>query len=66
MLDELLKFDGLNAFETDVGIYECGNNKGYLSANLVVVMRDPDTRQFIKALIEVNNWQGSIKAIIGY
>ena len=51
-LDELLKRDGLNAFETDAGIFDCGNKHGLLSANLAVGMRDPDTRQVIKALIE--------------
>ena len=55
-LDELLKFDGLNAFETDAGIFECGNKQGYLSANLAVGMRDPITRQSIKALIEKSGW----------
>ena len=55
-LDELLKRDGLNAFETDAGIFDCGNKQGFLSANLVVGMRDPDTRQFIKALIGKNDW----------
>jgi UTP--glucose-1-phosphate uridylyltransferase len=29
-LDELLKLDGLNAFETDAGIFDCGNKKGFL------------------------------------
>jgi len=51
-LDGLLKRDGLNAFETDAGIFDCGNKQGLLSANLAVGMRDPDTRQVIKALIE--------------
>jgi UTP--glucose-1-phosphate uridylyltransferase len=55
-LDELLKRDGLNAFETDAEIFDCGNKQGYLSANLAVGMRDPDTRQAIKALIEKNDW----------
>ncbi len=55
-LDELLKLDRLNAFETDAGIYDCGNKQGLLSANLAVGMRDPDTRQAIKALIEKNDW----------
>ena len=55
-LDELLKFDGLNAFETDAGIFECGNKQGYRSANLAVGMRDPVTRQSIKALIEKSGW----------
>ena len=55
-LDELLKRDGLNAFETDAGIFDCGNKQGFLSANLAVGMRDPDTRQFIKALIQKSGW----------
>ena len=55
-LDELLKRDGLNAFETDAEIFDCGNKKGFLSANLAVGMRDPDTRQVIKALIEESGW----------
>ena len=40
-LDELLKRDGLNAVETDAGIFDCGNKQGFLSANLPVGMRDP-------------------------
>jgi UTP--glucose-1-phosphate uridylyltransferase len=55
-LDELLKSEGLNAFETDAGIFDCGNKQGYLSANLAVGMRDPDTRQSIKELIEKSGW----------
>jgi UTP--glucose-1-phosphate uridylyltransferase len=55
-LDELLKRDGLNAFETDAEIFDCGNKQGFLSANLAVGMRDPETRQLIKALIEKNDW----------
>ena len=55
-LDELLKHDGLNAFETDAGIFDCGNKQGFLSANLAVGMRDPDTRQLIKLLIEKSGW----------
>ena len=55
-LDELLKFEGLNAFETDAGIFDCGNKQGFLSANLAVGMRDPGNRQVIKALIEKSGW----------
>ncbi len=43
-LDELLKLDGLNAFETDAGIFDGGNKQGYLSANLALGMRDPQTK----------------------
>jgi UTP--glucose-1-phosphate uridylyltransferase len=55
-LDELLRRDGLNAFETDADIFDCGNKQGLLSANLAVGMRDPDTRRVIKALIESSGW----------
>jgi UTP--glucose-1-phosphate uridylyltransferase len=55
-LDELLKRDGLNALETDAGIFDCDNKQGFLSANLAVGMRDPDTRQVIKALIGKSRW----------
>jgi len=37
-LDGLLKLDGLNTFETDVGVFNCGNKRGFISANLAVVM----------------------------
>ncbi|MDA9282300.1 UTP--glucose-1-phosphate uridylyltransferase [Pseudomonadales bacterium] len=55
-LDELLKRDGLNAFETDAGIFDCGNKQGFLSANLAVGLRDPETKQVIKELIQKSNW----------
>lgn len=55
-LDELLQLGGLNAFETDAGVFDCGNKRGFLSANLAVGMRDPDTKLYIKTLIEKNAW----------
>ena len=55
-LDELLERDGLNAFETDAEIFDCGNKQGFLSANLAVGMRDPETRQVIKVLIDKSGW----------
>lgn len=51
-LDELLKADGLNALETDAGIYDCGNKYGFLSANLALGMRDPDARKAISYLLK--------------
>jgi len=45
-LDEPLKFDGLNAFETDAGIFNCGNRQGFLGADLALGMRDLDTRHY--------------------
>jgi UTP--glucose-1-phosphate uridylyltransferase len=55
-LDELLKTDGLNSLETDAGIHDCGNKQGFLSANLAVGMRDPETREEIKRLFEGSGW----------
>ena len=55
-LDELLKTDGLNSLETDAEIYDCGNKHGFLSANLAMGMRDPETREEIKRLFERNYW----------
>jgi UTP--glucose-1-phosphate uridylyltransferase len=56
VLNGLLKFDGLSAFETDAGIFDCGNKRGFLSANLAVRMRDPVTRQYLQALIQKSGW----------
>jgi len=55
-LDELLKLEGLNAFKTDAAIFDCGNKQGFLSANLAVGMRDPDTKRYLKAFIEKSGW----------
>jgi UTP--glucose-1-phosphate uridylyltransferase len=55
-LDELLKTDGLNSFETDASIHDCGNKQGFLSANLAVGMRDPETREEIKRLFDRSGW----------
>ena len=55
-LDELLKTDGLNSFETDAGIHDCGNKQGFLSANLSVGMRDPEIRDELKKLFEGSGW----------
>ena len=55
-LDELLKLDGLNALETDADIFDCGNKQGFLSANLAAGMRDPDTKEYMKAFIEKSGW----------
>ena len=55
-LDTLLVTDGLNAFETDAEVHDCGNKQGFLSANLAVAMRDPETKIVIKELIRSNGW----------
>ena len=47
-LDTLIKTGGLNAFETDATIFDCGNKQGFLGANLAVGLRDPDTRLYLE------------------
>tara|TARA_B110000003_G_scaffold86980_1_gene89074 strand:+ start:3816 stop:4712 length:897 start_codon:yes stop_codon:yes gene_type:complete len=55
-LVKLLDTDGLNALETDAEIHDCGNKQGFLSANLAVGMRDPETNLAIKKLFKSNSW----------
>jgi UTP--glucose-1-phosphate uridylyltransferase len=55
-LDGLLKLDGLNSFETDADIYDCGSKQGFLSANLAVGMRDAKTREVVKTLFKKSAW----------
>jgi UTP--glucose-1-phosphate uridylyltransferase len=52
-LDELLKLDGLNALETDAGVFDCGNKQGFLSANLSVGIRDPVTKKHLQCIFKV-------------
>ena len=51
-LDELLKSEGLNAFETDAATFDCGNKQGFLGANVAVGIQDPKIKSYLKALIE--------------
>ena len=55
-LDEIVKRDGLKAFETDWSIFDCGSKQDFLSTNLAVGMSNPETRPSIKALIDKNHW----------
>jgi UTP--glucose-1-phosphate uridylyltransferase len=43
-LDELLKSEGLNAFETDAATFNCGDKKGFLGPYVAVSMQDPKIR----------------------
>jgi UTP--glucose-1-phosphate uridylyltransferase len=55
-LDDILKTDGLNSFETDACIHDCGNKRGFISANLAMGMRDPIMREEIKKLFKRSGW----------
>lgn len=47
-LDELLKIDGLNAFQTDASTFDCGNKLGFLGANIAVGLRNPGVKAYIE------------------
>ena len=53
-LDMLIKEGGLNAFETDAAIYDCGSKQGFLGANLAIGLRDPDTRLYLEKFFGKN------------
>lgn len=46
----------LELLETDARHYDCGNKQGFLSANLAVGMRDPDTKKYLMVIIRENGW----------
>lgn len=49
-LEELLKIEGLNALETDAGIFDCSKKQEFLGANVAVGMRNPSTKRYLKLL----------------
>ena len=51
-LDELLKNEGLNAFETDAVTFDCGDKRGFLGASVAVGMQDPEIKRYLKILIQ--------------
>jgi UTP--glucose-1-phosphate uridylyltransferase len=52
-LDKLLKTDGLNAFETDAAVYDCGNKQGFLLANIAIGMRDPKLKISLSKILKL-------------
>ena len=50
-LDELIKIDGLNAFQIDASTFDCGNKLGFLGANIAVGLRNPEVKAYIENLL---------------
>ncbi len=50
-IDELIRVNGINALETDAEIFDCGNKRGFLSANVALGMRDPEMREKLQAML---------------
>lgn len=49
-LDKFLIYAELNAFLSTAKIFDCGNKKGFIGANLALGMRDPETADYLKDL----------------
>ena len=55
-LEELLGGPGLKAIETDAQVFDCGSKRGFLSANLALGMRDPETKKAINSLLSKSDF----------
>jgi len=54
-LDKFLNYGNLNAFLSTAKIFDCGNKKGFIGANLTLGMRDPDMSDYLKDLFNTLN-----------
>ena len=54
-LDKFLDHGGLNAFLSTAKIFDCGNKKGFIGANLLLGMRDPKISGYLKDLFDTLN-----------
>ena len=54
-LDKFLDHGDLNAFLSTAKIFDCGNKKGFIGANLVLGMRDPKISGYLKDLFDTLN-----------
>ena len=54
-LDEFLSNGNLNAFYSTASIFDCGSKKGFIAANFVLGMRDPDISKLLRNLIKTLN-----------
>ena len=54
-LDKFLNYGELNAFLSTAKIFDCGNEKGFIGANLMFGMRDPEISDYLKDLFDTFN-----------
>jgi len=55
-LDDLIKLDKLNTFETDATTFDCGSKKGFLAANIAVGIRNPEIKKYLEDLNGSIEW----------
>jgi len=49
----LLKLEGLNALETDLAIFYCGDKQAFLGANVAVDIKNPKIKEYLKVPIMI-------------
>jgi UTP--glucose-1-phosphate uridylyltransferase len=54
-LDKFLNYGELKAFLSTAKIFDCGNKKGFIGANLMFGMRDPEISDYLKDLFDTFN-----------
>ena len=54
-LDKFLKYGDLNAFLSTAKIFDCGNKKGFIGVNLILGMRDPEIKDYLRDLFDTFN-----------
>jgi UTP--glucose-1-phosphate uridylyltransferase len=54
-LDKFLNYGNLNAFLSTSKIFDCGNKKGFIGANLLLGMRNPEISDYLKDLFDTFN-----------
>jgi len=54
-LDKFLNYGELNAFLSTAKIFDCGNKKGFIGANLMLGMRNPEISDYLKDLFDTFN-----------
>jgi UTP-glucose-1-phosphate uridylyltransferase len=50
-LDSLLKSSKLNAFLTDSEIFDCGEKKGFIGANIAIAKQDRLMKNYMEKII---------------
>jgi UTP-glucose-1-phosphate uridylyltransferase len=50
-----LNYGELNAFLSTAKTFDCGNKKGFIGANMMFGMRDPEISDYLKDLFDTFN-----------
>ena len=54
-LDKFLNDGQLDAFLSTATVFDCGNKKGFIGANLILGMRNPEISEYLTNLLDTLN-----------